>query len=1020
MCSVQDNLGFMWFGTRDGLNRFDGYSFKTYRFSGNNLVHALYIHASGLLLVATEKDIYRYEPKLDSFTVLVSSPYFPIDEIVSDHKGNIWFNANNILCRYSEKTKQVKTYEPQTFFRANGLSVDEDGTLWVGTGAGFLEKYNAANDTFTSFNLFAQSGYHGARYITNVLCTDNEILVGTDKAGLKIFNTKTESYKDVSLCCEKVENLFVRSLQQISPGEFWIGTETGVFVYHSATGQSIKIQKNSSDQYALSDNVVYSICKDKEGGIWVSTYFGGINYYPKQLTPFQRFYYKPFENSLSGNIVREIKRDQSGNLWIGTEDAGLNKFEPKTKRFVHYKPGNNKQNISYIGVHDLLPVGSELWIGTYEHGLDILNVKTGQVVRHYGASPKTGFKSNFPFCLFRTNEDDILVGTTVGIYSYKGEKNFFEPLPSFPPYDLYSCVLKDAQSNIWAGTPGKGVRYVNTRTGAAGNFRFDPLNPKSIASDRVNSIFEDSKKNLWFATENGLCKWNSATRDFKRYGADNGFPSNFLFAMLEDETGQLWISTTKGLVCLDPQRNKTVVYTTANGLLSDQFNFSSAFKDNEGRMYFGSAKGLISFCPSEFRKDSFVPPVYLTGLQIDNQDVAIAQEASPLKQSILFTDRLELNYNQSTFSLSFAALGYTAPQNLEYAYRLEGLSNDWTYQKGARKINFTKLVPGTYVFKVKASSSSGVWNGKETRLTIKVLPPWWVSRSAYTTYIILSLLLIYYLFHSYHRRMEAKNRRKMEQLRIEKEREVLESKIEFFTNVAHEIRTPLTLIMIPLSKALRKIKDNAEVENFLKVVHKHTERLVDLTDQLLDFRQTEIEEFHLSFVWANVSELINNAYQGFAPLAEQNQLRYLLTLPEQPFYANIDVDAFNKIIYNLYSNAIKYANGNVQIELLPLLNNENKFTIVVKNDGFLIPENLSEKIFEPFYRIKETVKKKGTGIGLALSRSLAQLHNGTLFLNKPEDGQNVFVLSLPVVQGIGDDIAGQPQTLPSKKEKVKK
>jgi signal transduction histidine kinase/ligand-binding sensor domain-containing protein len=1017
MCSVQDKLGFMWFGTRDGINRFDGYTFKAYRFgnnskhyksSGNNFIHALNIDASGSLLLATEKEIYRYDAQLDSFIFLVSSKYFPIDEIVTDHKGNIWFNADNVLNKYVQNFKQLKIYEPQKFFHASSVSIDKNGHLWAATPAGFLKKYNEADDTFSSFDLFAHSDQNLPRNINLIQCTgDDKVLIGTNKAGFKIFNTKSFIYSDIPLCCGELDNLFIRSFLQVSSTQTWIGTETGIFIYDAQTGESRRIQKNSSDQYALTDNVIYTLCKDKEGGIWVGTYFGGINYYPKQFTPLQKFYHKSFENSLSGNIVREIREDQFGNLWIGTEDGGLNKLDAKTGKFTHYKPDHTPQSISYIGVHDLLALENELWIGTFEHGLDILNIKTGKVVRHYGASPENGLRSNFPFCLMKTEEGEIIVGTTVGIYTYSRAKDYFESIPGLPAYDLYMCILKDANSTLWGGVPGKGVYYVDTKTGASGNFRFDPSDPTSISSDKVNSIFEDSKKNLWFATENGLCKWNPAKRNFKRYGTNNGFPSNFMLAILEDGKGNLWISTTQGLACFDPQKGKTQVYTTANGLLSDQFNFSSAFKDKDGRMYFGSAKGLISFHPSEFSQDSFIPPVYLTGLQVNNQDIAIAPKGSPLKRSIIYTDKIILNYNQSTFSLDFAALGYTAPQNLEYAYQLEGLFNNWTYVKGIRKANFTKLEPGTYVFKVKASSSSGIWSDEETKMIIEILPPWWATRWAYTAYVMLTIVLIYYFFHNYHKRIEEKNRRKIElmeiakekeilQVEIAKEKEMLESKIEFFTNVAHEIRTPLTLIKVPLVKIIRKTAGMPDVENSLKIIGRNTNRLIELSNQLLDFRQTELKAYSLSLEKVNISELLSEAHINFSTLAEQNNINIKIDLPSTPLFAFVDVDAFNKIIYNLLGNAVKYAATIVHISLLPYYKDDNSFTILIKNDGFLIPDHLKEKIFEPFYRIKETETKKGTGIGLALARSLALMHKGKLLLEQPEDNRNVFSLTLPV------------------------
>jgi len=1007
LCSVQDKLGFMWFGTRDGLNRFDGYTFKVYRFPGNNLVRALHIDASGSLLACTERNIYRYNTRSDSFSLVLSTQYFPIDEITCDSRGNIWFNAGGVLSRYSEHSKQIKVYQPKDFFWATSVSSDSQGVIWAASSDGYLEKYDEAGDSFTSFDLFPHSP-RSDWSINNIECSpDRKIFIGTNKAGFKIFDMKTGLCKDVQLGSEKLDNLFIRCFLRVSPTRLWIGTETGIFIYNIQSGVSTRLQKNNSDQYALSDNVIYTLCEDKEGGIWAGSYFGGINYYPKQFTPFQKYYQQSSENPLSGNIIREITRDHFGNLWIGAEDGGVNKLDARTGKLVYYKPDNTGKSISYISVHSLLPVGDELWIGTYEHGLDILDIKTGKVVRHYSDDARYGFKFKVPFCFLKTNEGEIIIGATSGIYAYRRDKDDFKPVPGFNPSDLYNFILKDSRGTLWAAIPGKGVCYVNAETKKSGSYTFDPSDSTSISSDKVNSIFEDSRKDVWFATEDGLCKWSPLSYHFIRYSVRNGFPSNFMLSILEDDHGQLWISTTKGLVCFNPQTNKLLVYTTANGLLSDQFNFSSAFKDNDQRMYFGSAKGLISFRPAEFIQDSFVPPVYITGLQIDNQEIGINKNGSPLKQSVILTKKMTLSHNQSTFSLDFAAPGYTAPENLRYAYRLEGLTNKWTFVKGIRKVNFTKVVPGSYVFIVKASSSGGIWSNKETRLIIEILPPWWASPAAYTGYALITVFLIYSLFYYYHKRVEEKNRRKIElmeiakekelmQIEIAKEKEILESKIEFFTQVAHEIRTPLTLIKIPLGKVIRKTAGIPEIGNSLKIIGGNTNRLIELSNQLLDFRQTELKAYRLNLVAANIAELLNEAHDNFTTLAEQNNITLTTNAPPVPLLADIDVDAFTKIIYNLYGNAVKYAAADVSISLLPHFKNGNTFTILFKNDGYLIPDHLRERIFEPFFRIKDTEAKTGSGIGLALAYSLTQLHDGTLMLEHHEAGYNVFALTLPI------------------------
>ncbi|HEU4903101.1 MAG TPA: two-component regulator propeller domain-containing protein [Flavisolibacter sp.] len=1012
ICSLQDKRGFLWFGTKDGLNRFDGYTFKVFRHNpdehgsiGNNFIESLYEDGSGTLWIGTEKGLYKFDALSERFEVVPAAANLQISELAVDSQGNIWFINGFTLYRYAQKSGTLATYNPQDYFEATGICTTPGGTVWLSTSNGFLQRFNAATNSFTPFDVFpkTRAGSKWIEKIQNV--NDSAILVGTSNAGLKIFSTKTNATRDIDLQQGHKTDLFVRSFLQTAPDETWIGTESGVFVYNNRTGKAINLGKKYNDPFSLSDNAVYTFCHDKEGGVWIGTYFGGLNYYPRQFTPFKKYFPKIGENSLSGNVVREIRKDSAGNLWIGTEDAGLNKLDANG-RFTHYLPAGTRGSLCYSNIHGLLLRGHELWIGTFEHGLDVMDTRSGKVVRHYGIGNGSALHSNFIYTIYQTAEGDILLGTTIGLYQYNRVKNDFDAVAGMPLYNWYTSIVKDASGVIWTGTYGNGINFLDTRTGRSGNLQYNAADKNSLSSNRVNAIFEDREKNLWFATEDGLCKWNPAAKNFKRYSTANGFPSNFMMSILEDEKKRLWISTTKGLVCFNPASEMLKIFTTANGLLSDQLNFSSAYKDADGRMYFGSAKGLVSFQPAEFSQTTFTPPVYITGFQVNNKEMEIAP-SSALKAAIPFTEHLTLSHNQSTFSIDFAALSYTAPEMLEYAYKMDGLPGGWTYLKKNRKVYFTELAAGTYTFRLKATNSSGIWNNKETKLSITILPPWWTSWWAYSLYALLLLLLIAYIVRSYHNRMHEKAARNIELLEIAKEKEIYHAKMEFFTNVAHEIRTPLTLIKGPLEKVIRKAGGIPDLQTSLRIMDRNTNRLIELTNELLDFRQTEINGFSLSFVNANISELLDDVYQSFTSLAEQKNLQFALQLPPEAVEAYVDVEAFSKIIYNLFSNAVKYAESRVVIALLPAQKSDTSFSIQVKNDGFLIPVELKEKIFEPFYRIKETEKQKGTGIGLALSRSLAQLHKGELTLEAPSNGMNIFTLTLPLHQEIEFTLSNQ-------------
>ena len=1027
ICSLQDRKGFLWFGTKDGLNRFDGYSFKIFRNDpddsgsiGSNFVHSIFEDENGTLWVGTENGLYQYQAHTESFSRVKGIDNGQIRAIQSDKKGNLWFISGFTLCRYNINIPQLQLYDIGHYFEATSLCLSSDNSIWVSTVSGSLCKYQPGSNAFSYYDVFSHSGPVVAKWIETIYSTNNgKILIGTSNQGAKIFDIASGNYKDILTYNPDKTEIFVRNFLQVSDQECWIASENGIFIYNLSSRNVINLQKSYNDPYSISDNAVYTFCKDKEGGIWAGTYFGGVNYFPRQYTLFKKYFPKVGENSLSGNVVREIHQDKYGFLWIGTEDAGLNRLDTNTGTFKHFKPTGEAGSISYSNKHGLLLHGDELWIGTFEHGLDVMNINTGKVIRRYNMNQASNsLKSNFIYCLYESDSGHIMLGTTRGAYVYDPGKNSFNLLPGLPPNNWYSSLLKDENGIIWAGTYGNGLQYFNTNTKQAGNFLYRERDKNSISSNRINSIYEDSRHNLWFATEGGLCLFNKDQKNFKRFTSQDGLPSNFILCLLEDEQQNLWISTSKGLACYSPNNKSFTVFTKTNGLLNDQFNFNSAFKDANGRMYYGSVKGFISFNPKDFITNSYISKVYITGFQVHNKELPIGRGGSPLKNAITYTDKIILTHNQSTFSIDFSALNFTAPEMCEYAYKLEGLDKNWTYLKTNRKVFFTELAPGTYHFKVKASNSSGIWNKKETSLMIVILPPWWLSWWAYLLYILIVLALIIYIVRDYHKRTEEKNKRKIELFEIAKEKEVFRAKIEFFTQVAHEIKTPLTLIKGPLEKVIKRAADRPDLKESLRIMDRNTNRLIDLTNQLLDFRQTELQGFSLNFVRVNISEMLEELCSGFKSLADQKNLGFYIDLPANPVYAYIDQEAFQKIVSNLLSNAIKYAYSKSMVRLYPLKEGDLCFIIEIKNDGYLIPADMKEKIFEPFFRLKETEKQKGTGIGLALSRSLTLLHNGELVLEDSDGECNIFTLRLPVHQDVEFNIG--PNQIGSANSKMNK
>jgi signal transduction histidine kinase/ligand-binding sensor domain-containing protein len=1000
MCSLQDEKGFMWLGTKDGLNRFDGNAFKIFRqvasdetSIGNDYIRCLYLDKSGRMFVGTQRGLYQYHPVTESFTHISSSGSKSIKQVCVDNQQNIWYIAEaSLVC---QQPQRFKVYDNSRFFAPTALCTSADGSLWVASSDGQVKKYHPSTDSFTGYRVLSKKSATTCWIEKLYIAGNNQLLIGTSAEGLYSLHVSDDGQvKNIIGCNEDETGIYVRDILQATPTEYWLATESGIFIYDTKTGGISNLKKNYHNPYSLSDNAVYTLCKDREGGVWAGTYFGGINYYAKNQLQFQKYFPDYSKTSISGNAVREIVKDKYGNLWIGTEDAGLNKIDPKGV-ITHFMPGGNKTALSYYNIHGLLAVGDELWVGTFEHGLDVLHIPTGKVIRHYAAGENAGdLKSNFIFSLYLTRAGQILAGTTAGVFKYDKNKDIFQAIPPLNGY-TYN-ILEDHAGVWWSATISEGVKFFNPVTGEAGSFSYDKNNRNSISNNMVNALYEDRAHNLWIATEGGgACRLDKDRKVIRRFNTGSGLPSNFVFKILEDDQQQLWITTSKGLVQLNPQTQGIKVYTSANGLLNDQFNYNSGFKDEDGRLYFGSVKGMISFKPNNFEDNKFSPPVYFTGFQVNNVELPIRAKSS-LTQSMIYTREIQLAHNQSSFSIDFAALSHTAPQMTTYAYTMAGLDTGWTYLEKNRKVYFTDLSPGKYTFRVKAANSSGIYNDQQAALSITILPPWWASRTAWVIYIVLAGFFTLAGFRYYHKHLAKENQQKIDLLLFEKEKEIYDAKMKFFTNIAHEIRTPLTLIKGPLERIMEKTSAMPDVTSSLKVLERNTNRLIHLTDQLLDYRKTEAGGFVLTFGKENISRLLEETFLVFKPLAEQRDIHFSLHLPHKPLIAYADKEVMTKILSNLLSNAIKYADKEARVGLR-VDSKTKRFFIEVDNDGPIIPAEMKEKVFEPFVRLKGTEKQRGTGIGLALARSLSELHQGTLSIHTGDERFNRFVLQLPVL-----------------------
>ncbi|MCE8811066.1 response regulator [Bacteroides fragilis] len=1005
---LQDRKGFMWLGTKDGLNRYDGLSFRKFKHDaanprsiGNSFITSLYEDFNGNIWVGTDAGVYIYYPEKEAFeefdcqSLEKTRIERSVSMIAGDKQGRVWIavEAQGMFC-YDARQKLLRNY-PLSEISSNikCFTFDSGGTLWLGFyGDGlYYSKDNLATVHPYGSPEDGKREFEGGVITKIVQGNYNCLYIGSVKEGVSELNLTSGQVRNLLAIDESGESIFCRDLLPYSDNELWIGTESGIYIYNLRTAQFIHLRASLYDSYSLSDNAIYALYKDREEGLWIGSYFGGVDYYPRQYTYFAKYYPKNIANSLHGKRVREFCRADDGTLWIGTEDGGLNHFNPKTKEFHFFEP-----SARFTNIHGLCMDGSHLWVGTFSKGLRVIDTRTGVVLRTYteGHTPHS-LNDNSIFSICRTSAGEIYLGTLFGLLRYNRTQDNFDRIPELNGKFVYD-IKEDSYGNLWLATYANGAYCYDVSVRRWKNYVFDAEDEKSLPYDKVLSVFEDSYRQIWLTTQGGgFCLFHPDTETFTRYGLKDGLPNDVVYQIVEDDDRFLWLTTNNGLVRFDPKTMEMKVFSTANGLPTNQFNYRSGFKDEAGNIYLGSINGFVAFDPRTFAENRQVPAVAITDFLLFNKEVPVGETDSPLKSSITFSDKVVLTADQNSFSFRIAALSYQAPRMNKLMYKLEGFDEGWLTIGESPLVTYSNLGYGDYVFKVKASNSDGVWNEQETSLHLSILPPFYLSGWAYCFYVLFFMGCLVCVIFYFKRRNYRKQHRQMEMLEQEKEREVYHAKIDFFTNVAHEIRTPLTLIKGPLENIILKKEVDSETKEDLYIMKQNTERLLNLTNQLLDFRKTETRGFRLNFTECDVVAVLRETYLRFTSLAKQKGLDFILELPQECFMADVNQEALTKIISNLLNNGVKYASTYLRISLET---DEKVFHIRTFNDGEMIPDTMKEEIFKPFVRLdKEDEVTTGTGIGLALSRSLAELHQGSLMMEKGEE-VNCFCLTLPVNQ----------------------
>ena len=999
-CTLQDKKGFMWFGTDDGLNRFDGHNFRIYRYNSydpeslpNDRIISLFEDSKNRLWVCTNSYTCYYDYKTDSFHPITFSDsdnapeYF--QQIREDKKGNLWLISYNRIARYEVSGEKSPHFYPEgEDINPVDITMTEEGEPLL-AGHYDLCFYKPETDKFVRIPILTEKEKETPISLS-ALChvPDWGVLVGTDRAGLKFYDERSRKVETI------IPDIQVRDITQYGKNTYWIASESGIHIFNIANRSITHLQKSLTNEYTISDNAVYSVTRDREGGMWATTFFGGINYLPKEYFPFTYFIGGKTHPKMLGNAVREICPDQYGNLWLGTEDNGINRYNPATGEITNFSRSNPTHPLSATNIHGLLADGNQLWIGTFNTGIDLMDIPTGKIVKRYTrAGTQNRLPSDFVLCFCKLSDNEILIGTSDGLVLFQKKEGRFIPWGA-EIRSMVRQIYKNTKGDIWIATTTGAYRYSGTDKKIT-RYEASRQRSQTIGDNNVTSIFEDSKGRIWVSTVYGFSLYNDQSDSFNRITVENGLPSNIVHRIMEDEEHFFWIATANGLVRFNPETYVMKTFSYTEGLPETQFNYCSSYQMPDGTMFMGTINGMIAFNPRDFKEDPSSPPLCITRIFVRDDRIGAPKYNV---NRIMENGELELPYNRSTFTLSYIALSYTSPDAIQYAYQLEGSDKDWIYMNQNKDVTFANLSPGKYIFRVKSTNSSGVWQDNETMLRITVTPPFWATGWALLIYFLILCLLIVLWYNYKKAKLEEKHRINREIFESKKEKELYNAKIQFFTFITHEIRTPLTLIKAPLEKILRSGDGTPATRENLEIIEKNTGRLLDLSNQLLDFRKTESRGFKLNYVSTDVVLWLETILHPFRPAFEKENKSFTVKLPEIPFEACLDREAFAKIVSNMLSNALKYSDSRISLELLPPAGEERMFTILVTNDGHLIPESEAENIFSPFYRLKETENQQGSGIGLSLAHSLTEFHRGKLFYRQTADRLNQFVLMLPEQQ----------------------
>lgn len=989
---VQDKLGFIWVSTRDGLARFDGSQFAKMTendpeglMSGNV---TMCVDENGVIWLSSKNKVGSYDPLTGVIRSIGefgtgSGGSARSSTICSDSKQNIWFVTDN-LYRYNKETGEIKEYPREEYIVPSSMVSDSFGTAWFLSG-GTLCRYDSRTDSFEEVPITGLKYVEATREGSLLACsTANDIMVidpHTLVCEVLLQGNEISEWRNV-LC-----------LTEREPGEYWIGTETGVLIYTEGQGLVNHIQESSEDKHAISASYVMRLFSDKDGNIWAGTYYTGLNLWQDRKGAFQLYYDYKSSNSLKGNIVRPIKTDSEGMIWIGTEDGELNKYDPVSHKMVTYP-----EKETFYNIQDLLPYKGDIWVASYGNGLFRYNPDSRRIVARYS------LESDYVTRLFLTARKEVLAGTRNGLYKFNESTGTFETVSATEQHFIHS-IYQDHRGNIWVGTIRNGIRVMDQDYNLLVNVTAS--DESALKAGTITSIFEDSKDRIWLSTEGGGVFYTSPDPDLTdikltNISMNDGLTSDNTCAIAEDRDGLIWISSTQGIACFNPETSKvTATFFEKSQITGGQYTLGSSCTMPNGTIYMGTTDGMVSFSPTIIKGIISETRLYITQIKATTSDKTL--NLSSEGRSAFTSDKIKVKAKDiSTLEISFSVPDYSGIMDVEYQYSLSKRRSKGYNSKTVTtdsKALFTNITPGQYTFNVEMVGCD--WEGTGKQLEIRVIPPFYDTMAAWIFYMLLILAAVWAAIRLISEKRENDRKRSIANLENEKQKEIYDAKIKYFTNLTHEIRTPLSLIKMPVDKILNTEGYKASAREDMLTIKANTERLLELTNQLLDLRKVEQKELKLIFTREDMRNLVLKTCDYFTTTARERHIDINVSTPDSPVNVMCGAESIKKIISNLLSNAIKYGKDKIDV-ILTEDTEAGMVSVRVNSNGVRIANADKARIFEPFYQARmsddQLQGSNGTGLGLPFAKSLAELHSGRLYLDETITDMNSFVLEIPEEQ----------------------